>query len=261
MSNMPDITVTVVMHREGGLALPALSSMRDLVERARGAGLEVQTQAMLDRADDMTRHMVATRGDWLDTVQEVSLGDLGLTRNAGVASARGRFLAFLDGDDLWGEDWLLLAHRMATAIGAPTEAIFHPHALYYFVEGDFRSHSQNTIPHGHAQSFHMFHEASNVLGFRREALFLNNIWTANVFAPREIHGRHPYSSVDRSRGFGIEDWSWHMETLWAGIPHLVVPETVHLIRVKEAGSLGRQNSAEGLLPYLPHGVSLQPGCP
>ena len=69
--------------------------------------------------------------------------------------------------------------------------------------------------------------------------------------PRDLHLRHPYRAADRSRGFGVEDWPWHMETLWAGLPHRVVPETVHLIRVKEHGSLGRQNTVEGLLPYLP----------
>ncbi len=259
MSEIPDITVTVIMHREGALALPALSSMRDLVERAGNAGLNVQTQAVLDRPDDLTRHMVAARGGWLDAVQEVSVGDLGLARNAGVASARGKFLAFLDGDDLWGEDWLACAHRMATEAGAPTEAIWHPQALYYFVESDFRPYSVGTIPHGPAQSGHMFHNSSNALGFNRDILFLENTWSANVLTLRDIHLRFPYSPVDRIRGFGIEDWSWNMETLWAGIPHLVVPETVHLIRVKETGSLGRQNSAEGLLPYLPHGAVPQAG--
>ncbi|MBR0672668.1 glycosyltransferase family A protein [Neoroseomonas soli] len=255
MTDTPDITVTVILHREGPLALPALSSMHDLVMRARAAGLAVEARAVLDRPDDLTRRMAATRGNWLDAVQEVSVGDLGLARNAGVAAAHGRFLAFLDGDDLWGEDWLHLAHRAATAANAPPEAIWHPQSLYYFVEGDFDRHSTHEMPHAAAQSFHMWHHASDTPGFDRDVLFLNNIWTANVFARREIHERHPYTAVDRSRGFGVEDWSWHMETLWDGLGHFVVPDTVHLIRVKDAGSLGQQNTAEGLLPHLPPGAA------
>lgn len=81
-------------------------------------------------------------------------------------------------------------------------------------------------------------------------LFLENTWSANVFARRSLHLRHPYKAADKETGFSIEDWSWNIETVWANIPHRVVADTVHLIRVKESGSLNQQNAAEGLLPYL-----------
>jgi hypothetical protein len=254
MSTPPDISVTVIFHQEGALALPALASMRDLVDTARHAGLTVEARAVLDRADGLTRHLVAARGSFLSGVEETSVGDVGLARNAGVASANGTFLAFLDGDDLWGTDWLRLAHKAATAPEAPATAIWHPESLYYFYESDIDRHSMNETAQPHVQSFHMMHGASDGTGFERDALFLNNVWTANTFARREVHLLHPYSAVDWSSGLGCEDWTWNIATLWAGIPHRVVADTVHLIRVKAIGSLGHRNAAEGLLPRLPPGA-------
>jgi hypothetical protein len=122
----PDITVTVNFHREGEFAVPALASLSDLVNAARRAGLAVETQAILDRSNELTRHILATRGQWLDAVEDVSFGDLGLSRNAGTRLSHGRFLAFLDGDDLWGEQWLRAAFAAATNPTAPQEAVWHP---------------------------------------------------------------------------------------------------------------------------------------
>lgn len=253
---MPEITVTVIFHRERAFAVPALASLLDMVSVARRAGLTVEARAMLDRADSETRHLVAARGDWLDEVEEVSFGDPALTRNAGVRSARGRFVSFLDGDDLWGDQWLRLAYLAATGPDAPTEAIWHPENVFFFHEGDFDRHSINDAPHPEAKSFHFLHQSSRHPEFDRRLLSLCNFWSANAFASRLLHMRHPYDGEDSVSGFGVEDWCWNLKTVWDGIPHLVVPDAVHLVRKKDTGSLGQRHAVEGLLPILPENLDL-----
>ena len=246
----PDISVIGIFHREGALALSAIASIVDLVDTARKSDLSVEAIAVLDNADETTQRIVATRGASLwNEVKSVNFGDLGLSRNAGAGASRGRYLSFLDGDDLWGADWLRASFLSAT--NGPSNAIWHPEYVYYFDESDFRSHSISQTPHFKAQSFIMRHRSNRDKDFDRRALVLENVWTANVFAARDIYINSPYLAEDRTRGFGVEDWSWNISTELQGVPHLIVPDTVHLVRVKQAGSLGKQITSEGKLPFFP----------
>ena len=237
MSGLPDITLTANFHREGALALPTLDSMRDMVDAARARGLNVEARAVLDRADDLTRHLIATRGAWLCGVEEVSVGDLGLARNAGSRSARGQFLAFLDGDDLFGAEWLHLAYSAAKDAN---EAIWRPECLYHFCDFELQSPS-------YAPTISVM-ISSDAPEFDPDVIFFGALWgNANAFAPRTVYLRHPF--VDKR--CWVEDWSWSIETLFAGIPHRIVPDTVQFRRTKELGSLHQQNIRDGLLPRLP----------
>ena len=250
-----DVSVVLNLHAEGLQAHSAVQSLSGVVEHARRLGLSVEAIAVLDSADDLTRRIVDAHSHRFDQILTVNFRDLGDSRNAGVEAASGKFATLLDGDDLWGQTWVSSAFGAAQVDrGAPS--IWHPQYLYYFNEHDYAHHSTGDYPRHEANSFFMEMRASEDSEFDRRALLMNNVWTSNSFALRQVYLDYPFERADRSRGFGIEDWSWNIETLWGGIPHRIAPATVHMIRIKDSGSLGAENVRQGLLPHLPDGCRL-----
>jgi glycosyltransferase involved in cell wall biosynthesis len=211
MSHTTDITAVLTAHAEGRLAGPSLASFEQAIEAARQSGLAVEGLIVLDRADAATRRQFSG----VEVRHRVILtdeGDPGLARNAAVARAEGAFVAFLDGDDLWARDWLVLAHQFCAS---------EPDAVV--------AHSEINIAFGDER--HMWwHADSRDPAFDPDYLRIANYWDAMSFASRAIYRRHPFVANDLRRGFGHEDWHWNCVTLAAGIDHRPVAGTVHFKR-------------------------------
>lgn len=243
---MADISVLIGFHREGLYAKPALSSLADLLVDARAAGIEVEVVATLDNIDEETRRVVSSGG--IDRLVEVSAGDIAGSRNAGIEAATGEFMAIVDGDDLWGHDWLTSAFSAASA---DKRSIWHPEYLYAFQETDLRFGAPVDLPNPNALTQFIRHNEPDYSTLDIRELAFENPWSSSSFAHNEIYRQHPYKSVDQVRGLGIEDFSWNLETLAAGFRHRVVADTVHMYRVNRPGSQNTDNNRRGYLPYLP----------
>lgn len=214
------ISVIVNAHREGGILASALRSANEAVEEARRWDVSVEDVILvLDRPDSDTCRTASTFPGI--EVVETDVGDLGLARNAGIQVARGTHVALLDGDDAWGRSWL---YRAATFLQSSPDGdvILHPELNLYF---------------GRDEPYFVRHRSMAAASSESLVLGVDNCWTSLMFASIEVCRRIPFRPVDRERGFGFEDWSFYRETLAAGISHQVVPQTVHFIRRKEAGSL------------------------
>lgn len=250
-----DVTAIIMFHHEGKLGTPSILSFQKMVDHGRSAGLKIEAITVLDRPDEETVRVVDSFRDAFDSVLTIDSGDLGIARNFGISHASGSHIAVFDGDDLWGSSWLARAHSWSVN-SKIRNAILHPQLVHYFSASDYMVQSRDHAAPAGSKSFHFIHVDSSSIGFDKRAIVFNNLWTSNCFAHRDVFKAFPYKAIDPVSGFGVEDWMWNAETLAAGIRHAVVVDTVHCVRIKDANSLGVQNSRQGLLPPI-HLISKQ----
>ncbi|MDM0045147.1 glycosyltransferase family A protein [Variovorax dokdonensis] len=227
-----DVTAVVTAHREGLLLKPALDSVELCVKDAECKGISVQTVISLDRPNELTCS-IAER--YCNSHSNVSIifpdaGDLGISRNVAVEAAAGNYVAFLDGDDLWGGNWLSTA--FTTAETERRALVLHPEVNVYFGR------------HNHV-FLHVDMEANH---FNIAGLAITNYWTSLCFAPKKLLVQCPYPASNLKQQIGFEDWGWNLSVLSAGVIHKVVPGTGHAIRMKRNASLLSETSSAGCMP-------------
>lgn len=213
---MNDITAVITAHREGALAGPSIRSMLDAVDAARAEGISVEVGAALDAPDATTRSMFADMPDQGWWVEEYDFKDQGIVRNTAITRCDSRYVAFLDGDDLWSENWLVRAFELCES--DPGRIIAHPELDWFFESSDSV----------------FFHVDQTDPDFDPNFLRFQNYWDAMCCAPVAAYRDHPYVQRDVKAGFAYEDWSWSIDTYDAGYVHRVVPDTIHFKRRRKA---------------------------
>ena len=75
-----------------------------------------------------------------------------------------------------------------------------------------------------------------------------NPWTSASMAERDVYLQCVYwEGGGLDAGFGFEDWHWNCETLARKFKHIVVPKTVHYVRLKSSGSLNSSNIEKAVI--------------
>lgn len=216
------LSAVVTFHRERELVEPTLHSIERMRRHAEAQGLRVELVMTLDGDDAQTEQAITTHPALRpeDTLHRVALFDLSLCRNYAIERARGDYVATLDGDDLFSENWLSDAVAMIKTEGPRT--IVHPQLMIAF------------------GSWHAYWEQIDQTDerFLPATLMSLNHWNACSLARREVFVDCPYieARVGKS-GFGFEDWHWNCETIARGYVHRVAPQTFRLERRKAEGSL------------------------
>lgn len=213
-----NISVVVTAHHEGRLAHRTMRSLFRAVEFANGRGLRTEIIVVMDKPDRATAEYFATYISEDIRVETVAFGDPGLSRNHGVEIALGNYIAFLDADNLFGEDWLHKAYQYLESTNK--YVVMHPQ---YYVVFEMENLIWRQISSTDAE-------------FNPLCLLESNYWDTVCVAKREIFLDNPFAVTTQSNGFGFEDWHFNCETLANGIEHYIVPETSYFIRRKKSGS-------------------------
>jgi hypothetical protein len=230
-TSTPIVSGVLSLHREGELLRDSFRALVRSMRSLSRSEIPWEMLCVIDRGDESTRVVVNQEIEFLNDVKdnlrilEVDVGDLGLSRNEAVKAARGKFVGFLDGDDLCSEEWLLRAYRCCQD---DPQVIAHPQVNLYF------GRNTGIFVHPNQDEYDM------------RALFFHNLWTALSFAARDLYRALPYERNEVQHGLGYEDWNFNCRAIAAGYRHVAVPETVHCIRVKASQEGLAEQSAERL---------------
>ncbi|MCR9089039.1 MAG: glycosyltransferase family 2 protein [Rhodobacteraceae bacterium] len=222
-----DISIVITAHREGLLSAPCGKSALLAKQAAEAEGLRCQTIVVLDRADELTSSVLHELFGEGAVYLETDEGDPGQSRNRGVEQASGTCVSFLDGDDLWSENWLVESYRCY--LERP-DVVYHPACLMRF--GDER--------------LLFWHVDSECRLCDPEYLLWSNYWDAMSFAEASIFRKYPFKANDLALGFGHEDWHWSAWTLQDGVQHKPVAETIHFKRGRPGSQMSQVNSIGGV---------------
>lgn len=226
------LSVAITAHSEGRLLRPTLRSIAAAIDVLVENSVTCEVLIVLDNATEATTREVEF---WLEEgrmgvpVRSVttSFSDAGASRDAGARNARGRYVAFCDGDDLVSSHYF--ADAMDILVDEVGPVILHPETIVSFGARSlvWKVPSSDSVSH--------------------LDLIRHNLWPSASISRRSTYLDHPYASPKLVEGFGPEDWLWNIHTSIDAIPHRPVPGSMFFYRVRESG--GVNNSHRGsILP-------------
>jgi glycosyltransferase involved in cell wall biosynthesis len=231
-----DLTLVVTAHSETLVAGPTMDSADRSVEAARAAGYTVQTVVALDKPTPATaEYFYQSDFDHWER-WDMDQGDLGRVRNAIAPRTDGRYIAYLDADDMFSENWLARGLDVAEAARERGEQVIaHPEVIITF-DG--------------AVGIHQNVDQSSPL-FTPYFLYVRNCYDSLCLTPREAHLEVPYVHRDIPNGLSWQDWQFAIETISRGWAHVLAPDTIIFKRRRDFSLMVESAGRRALVRSLP----------
>ena len=233
---MTDLTLIVTAHDETVVAGPTMRSAELAVAAARELGYSVEPIIALDAATEATMayfHQPRFDG-WERRIMHEA--DLGRVRNALIPATTGEFIAFLDADDLFSENWLAEALAVVKAGQSRGEKLIaHPELNVLFDRN--RAVSRNVDQESPLFTPHFF--------------YLRNYYDSLCLAPRDAHLAVPYAPRDIANGLSFQDFQFSIETMSRGWKHVVVKNTIIFKRRRDVSLMVENRARKTLVRSLP----------
>lgn len=230
-----DLSIIVTAHSEGILLHKTLASIK------RACKLLDENRVnweLLIHADNPTPNMesyLTAHAKLLKnfTIYRNNFGDLGSSRNFAVGKASGKYVTFIDADDLMSERWLIDAYRF-----------LERHTL-----GEYIAHTELTVEFGASDSVVRKYGETDKTTDTLLSVFANR-WNSIIMLPRVLALEEPYAP--NSPGYGYEDWHLNCRFINRGIHNILIPETVIFVRRKDLNSEWlRQKQSRAVLHMNP----------
>lgn len=233
---MTDLTLIVTAHNETVVAGPTMRAADLAVRAARDRGYTVQPIIALDAATERTTaYFQQSRFDhWERRVMHE--GDLGRVRNALVPETEGAFIAFLDADDIFSENWLAEGVATLKAGAERGERLI--------------AHSELNVMFDRKQAVTRNIDQDSPL-WTPYHFYLRNYWDSLCLSPREAHLEVPYVHRDIPRGLSFQDYQYSIETTARGWKHVVVKDTIIFKRRRDFSLVVESNNRRSVVRSLP----------
>lgn len=228
------LTVGVTAHAEGILAHKTMQAIFVGLKELDSKKYPYEIIVHIDNGDDVTdEYFKRYEKDKRIKIIHSHFGDLGLSRNCIAQNANGKYISFLDADDMLSSNWYTSALKRMEE--SKETIMVHPNIQFNFGAGTRLEFTERK------DSFEKYEDAIILAGVNR--------WCSAIMGERETFLKYPY--METKNGYGYEDYHLNSNTVGHGIKHMVAHETVMFYRQKASGSLLTSSNMDKVIqPYV-----------